>query len=227
MLRSPPSPLTRWFACCLLLLSAMAPTRAQTLPGPIEPLWYATTVDLAAATATFAIRFDRAPDFISTNAAGVQDDAFQIWTDTASTNPFESTYRGILGTGPLGTQMMVTPRNLPISNQLAYVWPQLLSDPGPKDPGGWGSVEALAGYTLSSDHMLSFDVPLALLRAADGHFNYVFQTYRTGAWGETNYFGVSGEAYSLPCVPEPAQSAALGAGILLLAAASRRGRRRK
>lgn len=212
--------------CSLLLLFALAPAHAAPLPGVIEPLSYGTTIDLDAGTATFAIHFDRAPDFSTPDNVAPLIDDFQWWTDTVSADPISSTYAGINGNGPLGTQMMVTTRYLPVSNQLSYIWPQLLTDPGPKDPGGWGSVEAFSGYTLTSDNTLSFDVPLALLRAADGQFNYGFQTYRNGAVGDASYFGVSGENYVL-CVPEPAHGAMLGAGLLLLTGASRRSHKQR
>jgi len=210
----------------LLLLAALAPARAESPPDILTPVSYATNVDLAAQIATFAIRFDRAPDFFTLDEFERPADQFQFWTDTVSLDPIQSTYAGILGTGPLGTQMMVTTTAIPVNNQLSYVWPQLITDPGPKDPGGWGSIEAYAGYTLVGD-TVSFDVPLALLRAPDGHFNYAFQTARYGLGGAVSYFGVSGEEYTLPCVPEPAHAGMLGAGMLLLAGAARRGRRQR
>lgn len=209
---------------CGLLLFALAPARAAPAPGLIEPLAYGTTIDLDAGTATFAIHFGRTPDFFTLDDVGRAADAFQFWTDTLSTDPIRSTYDGILGTGPLGTQMMVTTSYLPATNMLSYIWPQLLTDPGPRDPGGWGSVEAYAGYALAPDNTLSFDVPLALLHAVDGQFNYVFFTTRYGASGQDTYFGSSGLDY-VPCVPEPAHGAMFGAGMLLLAGVGRHSRR--
>ena len=209
-----------------MLLVALAPARAESPPGIITPVSYASTVDRAAQIATFAIRFDRAPDFVTSDEFERPADQFQFWTDTVSLDPIQSTYAGILGNGPLGTQMMVTTTSVPVNNQLSYVWPQLITDPGPKDPGGWGSIEAYAGYALAGK-TVSFDVPLALLHAPDGHFNYVFETYRYALGGYMDYFGVSGEDYTLPCVPEPAHAGMLGAGMLLLAGASRRGRRQR
>jgi len=214
--------LARMLACGLLLLFATAPARAEAPPGYLVPVSYGTTVDLAAGIATFAIRFDRTPDFINDANPTLEGDAFQFWTDTVSTDPIRSTYDGILGRGPLGTQMMVTTRAIETTNQLLYVWPQLQTDPGPKDPGGWGSIVAYADYTLAADNTLSFDVPLALLRAPDGHFNYVFQTYQFNDGGFINYAGVSGETYPMPCVPEPSAALLLAAGLILPALARRR-----
>jgi hypothetical protein len=219
-----PFPSRHALACSLLLLSALNPARADAAPGVIVPLAYSTTFDVVAGTASFAVQFDRAPDFFTLDSANRAADAFQFWTDTVSTNPIASTYAGILGTGPLGTQMIVTASYLPITNQLSFVWPQLVTDAGPKDPGGWGSVEAFAGYTLSADHTLRFDVPLALLHAVGGNFNYGFETYQYGSWGAVDYFGASGQSY-VPCVPEPVHGVMLGAGLLLVAGARRRTRR--
>jgi hypothetical protein len=216
----------RYLLACTLLLFALTPARAAPLPGALDPLSYSTTIDLDAGIATFAIHFDRTPEFFTVDEFNRLADQFQLWTDTVAINPFQSTYAGILGTGPLGTQMMVTMSDVPVSNLLNFVWPQLLTYPGPKDPAGWGSVEGQAGYTLAPDNTLSFDVPLALLHAPDGHFNYLFQIYRNGAWSGADYLGVSGEEYAL-CVPEPAHGAMFGAGMLLLAGASRRGRKQR
>ncbi len=216
--------LSRLYACGLLLLVAVAPARAEAPPGYLVPVSYGTTVDLAAGIATFAIRFDRTPDFINDANPALEGDGFQFWTDSVSTDPIRSTYDGILGRGPLGTQMMVNTRAIETTNQLLYIWPQLLTDPGPKDPGGWGSIEAYADYTLAAGNTLSFDVPLALLRAPDGHFNYAFQTYQFNDGGYINYLGVSGETYPMPCVPEPSAALLLAAGLVLPAVVRRRRR---
>lgn len=205
-------------ACSLLLLSALVPAHAQLLPGTIEPLSYGTTIDLAAQTATFAIRFDRAFDFVTLDEVGRQADQFAVWTDTVSTNPQRSTRDGLIGRGPLGTQMVVINGTDSSVNQLSYAWPQLLTDADPTDPLGWAVVKGSASYVLDSDNTLSFIVPLALLHAADGHFNYSIETFLFGRWGALEYFGTSGQEYGL-CVPEPAHAAMLGAGLLLLTGA--------
>lgn len=223
-LRMLPFPSRHALACSLLLLSSLSAAHADAAKGFLRPLHYSTTFDVAAGTASFAVQFDRAPDFFTLDSANRAADAFQFWTDTISTDPIASTYAGILGTGPLGTQMLVTTSYLPTTNQLSFVWPQLLEYPGPKDPGGWGSVEAFGGYTLAADNTVSFDVPLALLHAPDGHFNYVFHTGSYGDGGLINYFGTSGQSY-VPCVPEPVHGVMLGAGVLLLLTGARTRRR--
>jgi len=123
--------------------------------------------------------------------------------------------------------MMVTTSDLPERNQLSLLWPTLLTDPGPRDRGGWGSVQAYASYQLAADHTVSFNVPLALLRAADGAFHYGFETFQSGDGGLVDYFGDSGQSYVM-AVPEPSHAVMLGvgAGLLLLAGGQRRAQRR-
>jgi hypothetical protein len=232
MIRNPLSALRRTGAAALLGLAVMPPAHAgpgpDLPPGVIQPVWYASTVDMAAGTATFSVRFDRAPDLLTVDEVFRQADAFQYWTDTVSADPIGSTYDGIFGTGPLGTQSVIATGAIPLNGQLTYIWPTLLSDPAPRDPGGWGTVQAYGGYRLAGD-TVSFDVSLVLLHAqADGRFNYAFETYQFGAGGTVDYLGVSGQAYEVPAVPEPSPSAMLGVGMLLLgvrAAARRHGRR--
>jgi hypothetical protein len=207
-------------AASLLLLPVVATAGAHAEPGFLVPVRYATAVNFTAGLATFTIGFDRTPEFFNVADPALPGDDFQFWTDTVSTEPIESTYAGLFGTGPLGTQMMVTTTAIRDRNQVTLVWPQLLTDPGPKDPGGWGSVEAYADYTLTDDNTLSFDVPLALLRAPDGRFNYVFETFQYAAGGYIDYYGVSGQAYP---VPEPSMALLFAAGMALLAPMRRRG----
>jgi hypothetical protein len=215
------SPLRHALAGSLLLLFATAPAGAQATPGALQAVSYGSTVDLAAGIATFAIRFDRAPDFFTLDQAANPADAFQIWTDTVSTNPQQSAYAGIFGNGPLGTQAVITSIDIADTNQLTFLWPQLVTDRGPDDYT-WGTLEGRAGYTLAADNTVSFEVPLALLRAADGHFNYGFETYQNARWGGVEYFGASGLAYPLP---EPSSALLVAAGLAWLVAGRRAARR--
>lgn len=210
------------FAACLLC--APGPAHAQALPPPIAPLWYASTVDPTAGTATFSIRFDRRPDLLTVDEFLRQADTFQYWTDTASTDPVRSTLDGINGDGPLGTQSVLTAVDIPATGRMTYIWPQDASYTGPRDAGGWGAIQGSGSYLLGPDDTVSFVVPLALLHAPDGVFNYVFETYQYGAGGETDYFGVSGQAYWVSNVPEPCAAMLLAGGLALLAlpAAARR-----
>jgi hypothetical protein len=218
------SVLQRLFVACLLGLSVLAPARAQAQPPVIQPVWYATSVDLSAGMAHFSIRFDRAPDLATGDEFFRPADTFQFWTDTASDDPIGSTYAGIEGYGPLGTQTVLTGANIPSTGSLTYIWPQLLSYLGPRDPGGWGSIEANGAYTLGPDNSVSFDVPLSLLHAADGVFYYVFETFQYGAGGTIDYAGISGQEYFVSCVPEPSEILLLGSGLAVLAFRARRRR---
>jgi hypothetical protein len=105
---------------------------------------------------------------------------------------------------------------------MELIWPQPDSDAGPRDRGGWGSIEGHSAYRLWGDRLLSFTVPLSLLHDADGHLYYAFETYEYGAWSGVDYHGVSGKFYAVSPAPEPAQVALLLAGMGFLAARNRR-----
>lgn len=215
----------RLLSASLLAASALAPAGAQSLRAPIAPLSYATSVDLAAGTATFSVRFDRTPDLLTVDAFLRQADTFQFWTDTASTDPIGSTLDGITGQGPLGTQSVLTAVDIPATGQMTYIWPQDGSYTGPRDSGGWGQIQASGDYLLAADDTVSFSVPLSVLRAADGVFYYAFETFQYGAGGGTDYFGVSGQTYWVSCVPEPSAAMLLAGGLLPMASLARRRRR--
>jgi hypothetical protein len=221
------SALKRLLAACLLGVFVLAPACAQALPPIIQPVWYATSVDSSAGMAHFSIRFDRAPDLVTADEFFRSADGFQFWTDTASDDPIGSTYAGILGEGPLGTQAVLTNTNIPGTGSLAVIWPQDPSYTGPRDPGGWGSIEAYGDYTLGPDNSVSFDLPLSLLHAADGVFYYVFETYQYGAGGLIDYAGISGQEYFVTYVPEPAEVLLLASGLAVLAFMARRRQTRR
>jgi hypothetical protein len=175
--------------------------------------------------ARFSIRFDRTPDLLTVDAYLRQADTFQFWTDTASRDPINSTYAAMRGDVPLGTQSVLTAVDIPSSGKMSYIWPQDASYTGPRDSGGWGQIQGSGAFTLAPDNTLSFEVPLSMLHASDGVFAFGFETYQYGAWGEIDYFGVSGKDYWVTsCVPEPAEAVLLGAGLLLLSMWARRRR---
>lgn len=218
----------RQLPALLLFLAAglFTPTfaRAQALPPILAPVSYATSVDLAAGLAPFSIEFDRAPDLLTVDAFLRQADGFQFWTDTVSADPLTSTYDGLFGLGPLGTQAVLTAVSIPATGLLNYIWPRDATYTGPRDSGGWGEVQAQGAYALDGA-TVSFDVPLSVLNAtADGNFYYVFETFQYSEGGSINYFGTSGQDYCVSCVPEPAPLLLLGIGICVLAALARRAR---
>jgi hypothetical protein len=218
--------LKRLSAACLLCVCALVPAAyAQSDGAAIKPVWYASTIDPDAGLARFSVRFDRMPDLLSVDDAFRPADSFQFWTDTTSSNPIESVYAGLQGSGPLGTQSVLTSVDIPASGTMTYIWPRDASYTGPRDSGGWGSIEGHGAYTLEADGTVSFDVPLSLLHAADGFFYYAFETFRYGAIGSIDYFGIGGQEYSVSCVPEPSEALLLLAGLVVMPAMLRRGRR--
>jgi hypothetical protein len=202
----------------LVGLALAAPASADA----ITPLWYGSWVHSPSATATFFVQFDRAPDLLTMDAFERQADSFQYWTDSEAPDAIGRTFAALRGEIPFGTQTVISAREIPFLNQMELVWPQPDSFTGPRDRGGWGSVEGHAAYRLWGDRLLSFTVPLSLLHDADEHFYYTFETYEYGAWSGVDYDGVSGKFYAVSPVPEPAQVALLLVGVGFLAARGRR-----
>lgn len=203
-------------------LSVGLAVAAPAFADPITPLWYGSWVDPRAATASFFIHFDRAPDLLTVDEFERQADNFQYWTDSEAPDPIERTYAARRGEIPFGTQSLISSREIPFRNQLEMIWAQPDSYGGPRDRGDWGSVEGHVPYRLFADRLLSFTVPLSLLQDDDGHFYYTFETYEYGAWSGVDYHGVSGRFYAVSPAPEPAQVVLLLGGVGLLAARSRR-----
>lgn len=191
--------------------------------APLQPIQYSAVIDPATGQANFSLRFDRPPDFFTLDDAGRPADAFELFTDTASNDPIQSTIDGLNGSGPLGTQTIISGYDIATRRQLNIWWPKPVSEWIPGDPESQAVLRTYSGYTLASD-TLSFSLPLSLLHEPDAAFYYGFQIFQYGGWTTFNYYGTSGQEY-VPAVPEPAHAAMLGAGLLLLAARSRHGSR--
>lgn len=213
----------RWLAAGLLLVFVLPSTRAYDLP--LHPTQYRAVIDLASGQANFSVRFDRPPDFFTLDDVGRAADAFQFFTDTASSDPIQSTIEGMYRSGPLGTQAVIGSYEIATRRQVTIWWPKPRSEWLPDDPIVHAARRTYGDYTLAGD-TLAFSVPLSMLHDPDSTFYYGFQLYQYGGWTTFNYYGTSGQTYILP-VPEPAHAVMLGAGVLLLVAASRCGRRRR
>jgi len=207
-----------------LIASFMLSSAPVNADAPLQPIQYSAVIDLATGQANFSLRFDRPPDFFTLDDVGRPADAFELFTDTASSDPIQSTVNGLNGSGPLGTQTIISGYDIATRRQLNIWWPKPVSEWIPGDPDSRAVLRTYSDYTLAGD-TLSFSLPLSLLHEPDGAFNYGFQLFQYGGWTTFNYYGVSGQEYMLP-VPEPAHAAMLGAGVLLLATSRRRGRRR-
>lgn len=212
-----------WLAAGFLLLFVLPSTRAYDLP--LHPTQYRAVIDLANGQANFSVRFDHPPDFFTLDDVGRAADAFQFFTDTVSSDPIQSTTEGMYRSGPLGTQTVIGSYEIATRRQLTIWWPKPRSEWLPDDPIVHAALIRYGDYTLIDD-TLSFSVPLGLLHDPDSSFYYGFQLYPYGGWTGFNYYGTSGQVYMLP-VPEPAPATMFSAGVLLLMAASRCGRRQR
>lgn len=208
---------TGFLLATCLSITMLAPASAQ-----IAPLWYSTSVDLASSTATFSVQFDSTPDLFTVDEYRRQADSFQYWVDSEAPDPIGRTYAALFGELPPDTQTVISAQEIPTLNQLEFIWVKPLSWPGPRSSGGWGSIEGHRPYTLTADNVLSFDVPLCLLRDCDGTFYYAFETYQFGASGGVIYSGVSGEFYSVPAIPEPSAAILLLLGLGMITPCMRR-----
>ncbi|MEO7494916.1 MAG: PEP-CTERM sorting domain-containing protein [Massilia sp.] len=212
----------------LLFWCVLFSAPAYADPPPLQPIQYSAVIDPTSGQANFSLRFDHAPDFFTVDNAGRPPDAFELFTDTRSSDPIQSAIDGLNGSGQLGTQTIISGYAITTRRQLEIWWPKPVSEWIPGDPDSQAVLRTYRDYTQVGD-TLSFSLPLSLLHNPDGVFYYGFQLFRYGGWTTVNYYGVSGQEYVFPTppVPEPAHAAMLGAGILLLGATCRRGRRRK
>jgi hypothetical protein len=146
-----------------------SPARASTDVFAVKShsaVYHATTE-----TIRFKVRFDRIPDFLTSDAGGRQADSFQffIYSDRER-QTFESLIRG--------EEIHVDPAVLRIRNSSGV-------DPDPAS-GGWGSIRDVVPYTLHGK-CLTFSVPLSVLSdtIADGRIWYSLEVYEYGSWNET------------------------------------------
>lgn len=164
----------------------------------LQPIWWGTTVDMASETTTFRIQFDRGIDLFSVDSQNRQADSFQFWVDSVAPNPIERTYDALLGRMPAGTQTVIASGRVWETNQLDVIEVLPADSPEPRDAGGWGTISGNVDYTLTDGGLVSFTVPLSLLRDTDGLFYYEWQCYEYGGLSAYGMHGVSGQAHLTP-----------------------------
>lgn len=198
-------------ACLPVLATALA--LAAPASATVAPLWYMTTVDPVASTASFSVQFDGPLDLFTIDAYARQADSFQFWVDSAAPDVIRRTYDVLEGLLAPGAQTVISAREIPTLNALETIWVLPLTAPGPRDAGGWGSINSHAAYSLSAGNLLTFSMPWAALRETDGTFYYAFETYAYGGWEGRTWEGVSGKYYEICAVPEPSAPLMLLAGL--------------
>lgn len=209
-----PFPFRRFIAALSLAAPLALPAPASAL---VLPLWYGATVDVAASTATFTVQFDKAVDMLTVDEVGNLADSFQFWVDSEAPDPLGRTYEALFGNLPATTQHVIAMG--PAPNTLEAIWVQPLDAPGPRDNGGWGSVEATLPFVISATNRLTFTLPWSAIRETDGTFYYAFETYEFGGWGGQTFEGISGRVYE---VPEPSAALLILAGMGVLAVYARK-----
>jgi hypothetical protein len=195
----------------------------------VQPLSYSTSVDNVAGTASFQVKFDSRPDFYTVDHVFRQADSVQFWVDAVARDPMTRAYNVLDGKLTTHSQNVISFHEIPSTNQLQIIWVAPLTEPGPRSSTGWGFVAGSVDYSLTTDNVLSFEVPLSLLRDTDGIFYYDFATYQYGGGGIPVFTGASSISYDTPVlyappVPEPGISWLMMGGMALLAFLSRRSR---
>ncbi len=157
--------------CCVALVRASV--LAQDASDELTVLGEAVVVDVQSRRAIFTIAFSAPPDFLTVDENGRQRDEFQYLIDANAAARFgefefanwsEAVIRG--GEVHVGGDIRVRdPR---------------AEDPGDPTSGGWGPLVGSVPYLLDGS-VLTFAVPLHLLKEWDGQLTYLLQTVRYGA----------------------------------------------
>ncbi len=196
------------------------------------PLSYSSTAHLDTQQASFHVKLDRTPDFLTVDDGFRQADSLQFWVDVSRPSPYQQANDALYGLTPPGNQSVISFREIPVTGQLDVIGVRPLSEDVPRDRGGWGSIMGSLSYSLSPDHELSLSLPLSWLRDGDGTFYYTFATLKYGELSAF-YSGISGEshdpamadAFEIPAVPEPSAWFLALAGVGWVSAARRDGKR--
>ncbi|MBN9124814.1 MAG: hypothetical protein BGO99_00025 [Nitrosospira sp. 56-18] len=210
-----------------LAVAAIVATYSQVAIA-VQPLSYSTSVDNVTGTASFHVKFDSRPDFYTVDHVSRQADSVQFWVDAVARDPIIRAYNVLDGKLTTHSQNVISFHEIPSTNQLQIIWVAPETEPGPRGYGGWGFVAGSVDYSLTADNVLSFEVPLSLLRDTDGVFYYDFATVQYGSGGNV-FTGVSGISYDTPVIyappiPEPNIFLLMLSGIALLAVPGYRSR---
>jgi len=224
------------FVSALFFTAAASLAHAQ----PIEPLSYSTTTD--ADSVLFSFTFDRPFDLATS-------DLFQVWAVGGN-----DVYDNTLARLPLGESISLetevanarleSSAAAPVSvvsfreaafgtnkAEIVSVTPFApgTQDNGANDRGGWGAVQGYQDFNVVGN-TLTVDVSFAALGLGP-NFTYFFKTYENGSGGTTEWLGLSNTSYATPLpitpIPEPATTALMAIGLLVLGFAVRRARKRK
>ena len=156
------------------MIAAAALAAAAPAAAGVRIASEGVTVDHAAGTARFWLRFDEPPDFETVDELGRPVNSFQYevdgdWAGGVVSFPFNDTDAVVRG-----DELDAAGWSLPIR----AAGPNVPLDPDPA-AGGWGPVVDRVPLNLDDDG-LWFDAPLAAICDADGVFAYRVFTTESG-----------------------------------------------
>ena len=171
----------------LALPSGAARADTPATPGELMALSQSAVYDPATGQVTFALTFNRPPDFQGVDSLGRQADAFQYYIVGDPSLSYPNFYDTIIR----GEELHLTSPVLRVRNAT----PTDPTDP-PSVSGGWGTVRGEVPYQLNGN-VLTFSTPLGLIsdHSTDGHFTYDLLI--------TQYGGLTQSLHSLESVVLP------------------------
>jgi hypothetical protein len=87
----------------------------------VQPLSYSTSVDDAAGTASFHVKFDSRPDFYTVDHVPRQADSVQFWVDAVARDPIARAYDVLGGELTTHSQNVISFQEIPSTNQLQII----------------------------------------------------------------------------------------------------------
>lgn len=123
-------------------------------------------------TTTFTVRFDRAPDFVTTDLYGRQKDSFQYFVD--------SQVKGNLF-APNPDVTIVRAEEIHAADALRIR--DSVGDDTGATSGGWGPIRATVPFTVSGD-TVQFTASWDALGQAGTHFRYGLESYEFGSMND-------------------------------------------
>lgn len=152
------------FLVALVALAMLAPLPARAIPITSQIVH----VDVPSQTVYFTLGLASVPDFFTFDEFGRNHDDFQYWIRWDVPADLVET--------ELYPDMIVSSTELRIFGGVVV---RLARNP---DGGehGWGPIQGIIPYSMIGS-IITFSVPLAMLRDDDGRFSYTIATYVYGA----------------------------------------------
>ncbi len=182
------------------------PLSVNAIPIQAESLitQYSSHVDLTSMAVKFDLSFKKNPDFFTTDLFGRQADSFQLFVNSDSLPVDQSTFynqaRGEINRNDL---TIIRGGEISVSNKIRVR--DIVENYEPTTDatsGGWGPTTGAELFVLS-DKLLTFILPLSVIKDSDGLFYYYLETYSFGSTVGNTLFGISDHTFNVPSPNEP------------------------